>query len=71
MNPFVRVLAGLIVAAGIAAITFRPALATTVGSFVARTAHPSVTYVACRRTYHCHLETKDDGRKIRRCHVCG
>ena len=71
MNPFATALAGFILAVGIVAMWLGPALAVTAGSLAAMNSPPTLTYVACRRTYHCHTEIKDDGRKVRRCHVCG
>lgn len=61
----------LIVAACLATLTFEPARATIAGSAVGRLSQPSVTYVHCRRTYHCAWKTKEDGSRVRRCHVCG
>jgi hypothetical protein len=71
MNPLSYFVAGLIFAACTAALTFEPARATIAGSAVARVSQPSVIYVHCRRTYHCAWKTKENGKRVRRCHVCG
>ena len=67
MNPLSYVL--IIVATCIVALTVEPARAIIAGSAMGRLSQPSVTYVHCRRTYHCAWKTKKDGGRVRRC--CG
>ena len=54
----------------IAAISFTSAQATTPGASLQALAKSRLTFMHCRRVYHCYWTTKDHS-KFRRCHVCG
>jgi hypothetical protein len=70
MRQLIYLTAVTIVLTCLAAIDFAPARATMTGAELQVHANSSLTYVNCRRVYHCHWTTRDDLR-IRRCHVCG
>jgi hypothetical protein len=53
-----------------AAISFTSAQATTPGANLHALVKSHLTFVHCRRIYHCYWTTKDHSR-FRRCHVCG
>ena len=53
-----------------AAISFTSAQATTPGANLHALVKSHLTFVHCRRVYHCDWTTKDHSR-FRRCHVCG
>jgi hypothetical protein len=54
----------------IAAISFTFAQGTTPGASLQALVNSHLTFVHCRRVYHCYWTTKDHS-KFRRCHVCG
>jgi hypothetical protein len=71
MNPIAYILAALIAALYNVALPIEPARAAVTPINVAQSAQFLVTYVQCKRTYHCEWKIKEDGRRVRRCHVCG
>ena len=69
MKKPVYVLAASVLAS-VAAISVTSAQATTPEANLHELVTSHLTFVHCRRVYHCYWTTKDHS-KFRRCHVCG
>jgi hypothetical protein len=70
MKRPIYLMAVTIVVTYLAAIDFTPARATMTETGPQVHANASLTYVHCRRVYHCYWTTRGDVR-VRHCHVCG
>jgi hypothetical protein len=62
-------MAAIVVATGVAAVQVTPVSATLPSVNLTGHQDPSMTYVHCRRIYHCMWTTRGNTR-VRRCHVC-